>query len=757
MLKTVKITGHAYHQDGTPASKAKGRATLSTYEIDGGIVVPDRLDFTLDENGRFEMDLWPNERGQSGSSYSVKIYSKSVTVFDVTIVVPDVEHAVEIYDIMSQAPYPPIDSAQQALIGAQKAATEAKASAADAKDSATSASESADNAAESATLAEQSATEAAASADSVQIKEQEREQIFEDAQEGRKNRFDEFLSVSGYQFLGDYAAGIEITEYNQIIRDSDGEFWRLSGEVELPYTTTGAGLPEGGVLVAVGDAALRQELADPGMGAAMVAYNSNADYSPDTVGHELKELSSGVMEAASESRGGGSVATLETTDFVERTETIMGYSGSYVRRASDGRVAVGALCASGKAVEWRLLEDAEGFLMVRGGYVGDSTGAQAFHNASNFTGDFIFTPNLKNSYTVQEGASFEITFTGTTLVLQHLAERRGGLWSVSIDGSDPIVISTYLDGSGTRKTVVATGLEDAEHTAVFTFAGADPDNPPSSGAARGWFNYREDPLSSADYTAFTNTATLGRPRVIDETNEKMVCAYNTVLEFAISSTLFGSDAKGTWVPYHGNAGATRNIQRRVFLDGKELPGGVSDIVEDQGLSSGLIILQTYEGYNTENNVKLFDGAMCHTFTGGKFTVTHRIQYVEDVEQTGYLFQVAANSEVCSILRTPYGDHSISVPSTYKETLLGDYFNSVAFISSSGDEVFAATGSSFYETFSDVKEDLLTAGDLFFSERPDRLTKIYFRKRRDQRVEAGAVDTHTATYVLGGMPGLVDFI
>lgn len=61
----------------------------------------------------------------------------------------------------------------------------------------------------------------------------------------------------------DYAAGIEFTQYNQILRDpADGEFWRISGTVAMPYTTTGAGLPEGGAFVSVGDASLRQALAD---------------------------------------------------------------------------------------------------------------------------------------------------------------------------------------------------------------------------------------------------------------------------------------------------------------------------------------------------------------------------------------------------------------------------------------------------------------------------------------------------------------
>lgn len=108
------------------------------------------------------------------------------------------------------------------------------------------------------------------------------EREFNADQASRDNRFNTFIASSGYQFLGDYASGIEITEYNQIVRDLDGEFWRLSGQVELPYTTTGSGLPEDGSLAPLGDAVLRQQLSDKAQGAAMigrgvVAVDSIAD------------------------------------------------------------------------------------------------------------------------------------------------------------------------------------------------------------------------------------------------------------------------------------------------------------------------------------------------------------------------------------------------------------------------------------------------------------------------------------------------
>lgn len=115
------------------------------------------------------------------------------------------------------------------------------------------------------------------------------ESEFQSAQESRSYRFNNFIASSGYQFVGDYGPGIEITEYNQLIRDSNGEFWRVSGQVDLPYVTTGAGAPEDDALVPVGDAVLRKDLADPDKGAALVRFSSElGNYPEGTVGEVLQ-------------------------------------------------------------------------------------------------------------------------------------------------------------------------------------------------------------------------------------------------------------------------------------------------------------------------------------------------------------------------------------------------------------------------------------------------------------------------------------
>jgi len=89
-----------------------------------------------------------------------------------------------------------------------------------------------------------------------------REDEFDTAQDGRQAQFTQLMISGGYEFVGDYAAGIELTAYKQVVRDG-GEFWRPAADTDLPYTTTGAGLPEGGAFVNIGDGLLRQDLVQP--------------------------------------------------------------------------------------------------------------------------------------------------------------------------------------------------------------------------------------------------------------------------------------------------------------------------------------------------------------------------------------------------------------------------------------------------------------------------------------------------------------
>jgi len=104
----------------------------------------------------------------------------------------------------------------------------------------------------------------------------ESNQTFSSFMQGSQEAFAEFLVSSGYQDIGDYGPGIVITARNQVFW-RDGELYRVAADTPLPYTTTGDWLSEGGSFVSVGDASLRQELANVSGalgGAAMVGYKA---------------------------------------------------------------------------------------------------------------------------------------------------------------------------------------------------------------------------------------------------------------------------------------------------------------------------------------------------------------------------------------------------------------------------------------------------------------------------------------------------
>lgn len=102
-----------------------------------------------------------------------------------------------------------------------------------------------------------------------QTDQSSREGEFQSAQASREAVFSDFLQASGYQDLGEYAPGIEITAHNQYVTFG-GQPYLLKPSIPVPYTTSGEWTGDDFKLI--GDDALRQDLANPDKGAAMVAY-----------------------------------------------------------------------------------------------------------------------------------------------------------------------------------------------------------------------------------------------------------------------------------------------------------------------------------------------------------------------------------------------------------------------------------------------------------------------------------------------------
>jgi len=125
MTTTVKY--NAIRQHGEAAAGARLKVLLTRVDKDGTTFVqPEPMEFTADENGMIEMDLWPNESGTEATQYQVFLYRKSDgrEIWKATITVPDVAE-VDMASIVSMPPFPPVDESQQALQAVQDAAAQA--------------------------------------------------------------------------------------------------------------------------------------------------------------------------------------------------------------------------------------------------------------------------------------------------------------------------------------------------------------------------------------------------------------------------------------------------------------------------------------------------------------------------------------------------------------------------------------------------------------------------------------------------------
>lgn len=114
---------------------------------------------------------------------------------------------------------------------------------------------------------------------------------FDLAQAGREAEFQQFLVDSGFVSLGNYAAGLNFTAYNQYTA-REGFFYRAAPS-SIPFITTGtwAGADENLFVLLDPDDVLRQDLAndtDPAKGAALVAFDPGTPYTPQSVGAALR-------------------------------------------------------------------------------------------------------------------------------------------------------------------------------------------------------------------------------------------------------------------------------------------------------------------------------------------------------------------------------------------------------------------------------------------------------------------------------------
>lgn len=143
-----------------------------------------------------------------------------------------------------------------------------------------------------------------------------RESAFNLSQEEKKEAFQSFLDGSGWYSLGAYSAGVVITSHTQTI-DYQGQPYQLKPSIpaslDAPYITTGVWATEGVNFKLVGDNSLRQDLADPAVGAGIVGLGREPLTSEiKTVEGALSGVRLNIWEHASRATGysiGGDINT----------------------------------------------------------------------------------------------------------------------------------------------------------------------------------------------------------------------------------------------------------------------------------------------------------------------------------------------------------------------------------------------------------------------------------------------------------------
>ena len=126
-LKTRKIRINATNPDGTPAASAALQAELTSYEVDGGVIVPTLVRGQTDSTGTALIELWPNDRGTAGSQYRVKATKSGALLLNVLCTVPDGVYATEVLleSIITAIAPATVDDAQLAVLQAQALVDEA--------------------------------------------------------------------------------------------------------------------------------------------------------------------------------------------------------------------------------------------------------------------------------------------------------------------------------------------------------------------------------------------------------------------------------------------------------------------------------------------------------------------------------------------------------------------------------------------------------------------------------------------------------
>lgn len=299
------------------------------------------------------------------------------------------------------------------------------------------------------------------------------------------------------------------------------------------------------------------------------------------------------------------------------------------------------------------------------------------------TGTWV-TVNNQNWYASAVGATFTTQFTGTGVILNFLSDNRGGMWSVSVDGGTPVLVSTYSSVSvQDNSKEIASGLVDGNHTMVATFTGDDPSNLPSGGAgtSRGWVKH-----TAVGYETKYTVTVLDVSNIITPVKIFDVMPTLSNTEYAINATIYGTNYTKQFFPQHNGIKTVFAVEQKIYFD-NELVTDWTPNIELQEVKSVKVIQNMLGKHPDDVANPLLEIRTIHTFNANGVSVKVKIKFLRKASlggSFGMMFPIC--NTFGKQLITSFGNRYDSIKtdgSTDDLIAEGDIARSFAFINTDG--------------------------------------------------------------------------
>uniref|UniRef100_A0AB39C097 Tail fiber protein n=1 Tax=Pakpunavirus sp. TaxID=2833053 RepID=A0AB39C097_9CAUD len=297
---------------------------------------------------------------------------------------------------------------------------------------------------------------------------------FAAAQGDKEQRFQAFLLASGYVDIGDYAAGLSITARNQVFR-RDGEFYRATAALELPYTLTGDWVADAPQFVAVGDAVLRQDIWEDAGWAGYVSPLAGAVRR--TLGNRLSDTVSVKDFGAKGDYDTDDTAAIIAADqyCFDNGKTLFFPSGQYA--CSNGITRKARWVGAGAPVLGTFPISGDDKTYLRPGYKTQMPGSSLIFKGTGTAAASTVRTDRFSSFTycvMDDPASKPQLLEGIAIVMDmDVYDAAGNITSVSTDNRSAYDVGHYRAcGWGSHVNLVVFGYFPKAGTVIY---GVDPD------------------------------------------------------------------------------------------------------------------------------------------------------------------------------------------------------------------------------------------------------------------------------------------